>query len=216
MKKIITMLLALTLALCLVACGGAPSGGSSNGNAVSPEGPASTPEISTPASENSTEPAETEDPEGRAALGNVRVVYFSNSGNTQEVAQIISERTGGDLAEIQRAEPYEDLQTEAEEEINGGVQPAITVDVDSVEPYDTIFVGYPIWWDEAPAMIATFLAENDFDGKLIVPFCTSASDSIDNSLHIFEELTDGATIAQGLTANDLDDIQPWLDGLEAR
>ena len=65
-------------------------------------------------------------------------------------------------------------------------------------------------------MIATFLAENDFDGKLIVPFCTSASDSIDNSLHIFEELTDGATIAQGLTANDLDDIQPWLDGLEAR
>ena len=62
-------------------------------------------------------------------------------------------------------------------------------------------------------MIATFLADNDFSGKTIIPFCTSASDDIDNSLHIFTELCPGATIAEGLTANDLDDVEPWLDTL---
>lgn len=93
------------------------------------------------------------------------------------------------------------------------MRPEITVSVDNVEEYDTIFVGYPIWWDEAPAMIATFLESYDFSGKTIVPFCTSASDSIDNSLHIFSELCPEATLAEGLTANDEAGIEPWLQGL---
>ena len=143
----------------------------------------------------------------------ILVAYFSNSGNTEEAAQLIAERTGGTLAEIQRAVPYDDLQAEAEEEINAGARPEITVDVEDISDYEMIFVGYPIWWDEAPAMISTFLASFDFDGKTIVPFCTSASDDIDNSLHIFTELCPGATIAEGLTANDLDDVEPWLDTL---
>ena len=143
----------------------------------------------------------------------ILVAYFSNSGNTEEVAQLIAERTGGTLAEIQRAVPYDDLQAEAEEEINAGARPEITVDVEDISDYEMIFVGYPIWWDEAPAMISTFLVSFDFDGKTIVPFCTSASDDIDNSLHIFIELCPGTTIAEGLTANDLDDVEPWLDTL---
>ena len=67
--------------------------------------------------------------------------------------------------------------------------------------------------EEAPAMIATFLESYDFAGKTIVPFCTSSSDSIDNSLHIFTELCPDATIAQALTANNEADIQPWLQEL---
>lgn len=67
--------------------------------------------------------------------------------------------------------------------------------------------------NEAPAMIATFLESYDFSGKTIIPFCTSASDSIDNSLHIFDELCLNATIAEGLTANDDADITPWLQRL---
>lgn len=62
-------------------------------------------------------------------------------------------------------------------------------------------------------MIATFLDSYDFSGKTIVPFCTSASDSIDNSLHIFGELCPDATIAEGLTANNDADIEPWLTEL---
>ncbi|MDO4175147.1 MAG: flavodoxin [Eubacteriales bacterium] len=150
---------------------------------------------------------------GAPSDSSVLIAYFSQTGNTEEAAQRIAQYTGGDLAEIQRAEEYTDLQEEAEAEILDGVHPDITVSVEDIAQYDTIFVGYPIWWDEAPAMIATFLAENNFAGKTVVPFCTSASDSIDNSLHIFDELCPDATIAEGLTANDLDDIEPWLQAL---
>ncbi len=144
---------------------------------------------------------------------NVLVAYFSQTGNTEAVANQIADRTGGTLAEIERAEPYGDLRVEAKAEIENGERPTITFSVDNVEDHDTIFVGYPIWWNEAPAMIATFLESYDFSGKTIIPFCTSASDSIDNSLHIFDELCLNATIAEGLTANDDADITPWLQRL---
>lgn len=159
------------------------------------------------------EPTEPESAETDADGGNILIAYFSYTGNTEEAAQMIAEYTGGDLAEIQRAEEYGDLQEEAEVEIQDGVQPEITISVDSIAEYDTIFVGYPIWWDEAPAMIATFLADNDFSGKTIIPFCTSSSDDIGNSLHIFSELCPDAEIAEGLTANDLNDIEPWIQSL---
>lgn len=141
------------------------------------------------------------------------IAYFSYTGNTEEVAQQIADQTGGTLVEIERATPYEDASEEGEEEIENNVHPEITVDLDSVDDYDTIFVGYPIWFDEAPMVIDTFLESFDFSGKTIVPFCTSASDSIDNSLHIFSELAPDAVIADGLTANDEADIEPWLNKL---
>ena len=144
---------------------------------------------------------------------NVLVAYFSQTGNTEAVANQIDDRTGGTLAEIERAEPYGDLRVEAKAEIENGERPTITFNVDNVEDHDTIFVGYPIWWNEAPAMIATFLESYDFSGKTIIPFCTSASDSIDNSLHIFDELCLNATIAEGLSANEDADITPWLQRL---
>lgn len=148
-----------------------------------------------------------------AAAGNVLVAYFSYTGNTEAVAQQIADSTGGTLAQIERAVPYEDVQTEGEEELESDARPGITFPLDSVDEYDTVFVGYPIWWDEAPMVISTFLESYDFSGKTIVPFCTSASDSIDNSLHIFGELAPDAEIAEGLTANDEEEIEPWLAGL---
>lgn len=160
-----------------------------------------------------TQAAEMETGDTTENNGGILIAYFSHTGNTAEAAQAIAEYTGGDLAEIKRAEEYGDLQEEAEVEIQDGIHPEITVSVSNVGDYDTVFVGYPIWYDEAPAMIATFLAENDFSGKTIIPFCTSASDDIGNSLHIFSELCPDAEIAEGLTANDLDDIGPWLSEL---
>lgn len=74
--------------------------------------------------------------------GNILVAYFSYTGNTEEAAQLIAEYTGGDLAEIERAEEYGNLQEEAEGEILDGVHPEITVSVDNIAEYDTIFVGY--------------------------------------------------------------------------
>lgn len=197
MKKqrgIFILVVALVLGLALAACGSSNSSVDSSPSAQAASETETETSEAVPASETET----------------ILIAYFSNTGNTEEVAQKISEYTGGSLAEIQRAEEYGDLQEEDEAEILDGVHPEITVSVDNIADYDTIFVGYPIWWDEAPAMIATFLADNDFSGKTIIPFCTSASDDIDNSLHIFHELCPDAEIAEGLTANNPDDIEPWL------
>lgn len=204
--------LALALVLALSACAaGSPPAQSAAPATTAPTTAAPTVEATpSPQPEETATPTPTPD---APAQGNVLVAYFSHTGNTEAVAEQIAEHTGGTLAQIQRAEDYADLQQEAEEEILQGVRPEITVSVDNVEEYDTIFVGYPIWWDEAPAMIATFLESYDFSGKTIVPFCTSASDSIDNSLHIFSELCPEATLAEGLTANDEAGIEPWLQGL---
>lgn len=200
MKRFAAIVLSAVMALSLAACSFRDTSG--------------TPDTGTDTAvqENASQPQESTAPETDAAQ-NILIAYFSNTGNTEEVAQQIADLTGGTLAEIQRAENYTDLQEEAEAEIQDGVRPEITVSVDNVEDYDTIFVGYPIWWDEAPAMIATFLESYDFSGKTLIPFCTSASDSIDNSLHIFSEICPDATIAEALTANDEADIEPWLQNL---
>lgn len=219
-KKRNVLMLAIVLALTFVlsACGtsgnsaettsGSESDISENVEAVEPEG------TSSKETGETAQESDEENPTSDLTGSNVLVAYFSNTGNTEEAAQRIAEYTGGDLAEIQRAEEYGDLYEEAEAEILDGVHPEITVSADNVEDYDTIFVGYPIWWDEAPAMIGTFLSNYDFAGKTIIPFCTSASDEIDNSLHIFSELCPDTEIAQGLTANDLNDIEPWLQSLD--
>lgn len=218
-KSILLLTFLLALSFVLAACGN--NNPSAETSAAADETETETERLQTEeptedVSEEPTEEPETTEPETVETDtngGNVLIAYFSHTGNTEKVAQMIAEYTGGTLAEIQRAEEYGDLQEEAEAEILDGVHPEITVSVDSIERYDTIFVGYPIWWDEAPAMIATFLAENDFSGKTIIPFCTSSSDDIGNSLHIFSELCPDAEIAEGLTANDLNDIEPWIQEL---
>lgn len=202
-KPIVYLLLTLTLIFALAACSaGTPSSPDSN-----------------PAGQDAADAGDAV-PDGSAAPspdaqagGDILVAYFSHTGNTEAVAQQIASLTGGTLAQIERAEDYGDLQQEAEAEIKDGARPEITVSVDNVADYNTVFVGYPIWWDEAPAMIATFLSSYDFSGKTLIPFCTSASDPIDNSLHIFREICPDAAIAEGLTANNDADIEPWLTRL---
>ena len=197
-RSILALVMAVVLSLVLAACGSAPTGS-----------PSAIPGAAS--GDRSTSPsAESDDTPER---GNILIAYFSHSGNTEKVAEKIAEYTDGDLAVIRRAEEYQNLYEEAEAEILDGAHPDITVSVENIAGYDTVFVGYPIWWDEAPAMIATFLADNDFSGKTIIPFCTSASDDIGNSLHIFSELCPNAEIAEGLTSNDLSDIEPWIQSL---
>lgn len=196
-RSMLAFTMTMVLSFMLAACGSAPGGSPAASEAAS--------------GDNSTSLSAESD--STSESNNILVAYFSHTGNTEEAAQKIAEYTGGDLVEIQRAEEYENLNEEAEAEILDDVHPDITVSVENIADYDTVFVGYPIWWDEAPAMIATFLADNDFSGKTIIPFCTSSSDDIDNSIHIFGELCPDAEIAEGLTANDLSDIEPWLQSL---
>lgn len=205
-KNMLLFVLSLVLCFALSACG--------SNNTVEHKSSAAEEEDrkeTTSAEKTSEDTEETTraDEDGK----NILVAYFSYTGTTEKAAQTIAEYTGGDLAKIERAEEYDDVYKEGEVEIKEGIRPQITVSVDHIEEYDTIFVGYPIWWDEAPAMIATFLGDNDFSGKTIVPFCTSASDDIENSIHIFSELCPDAVIKEGLTANDEKDIEPWIQSL---
>lgn len=140
-RNILALVLAVAAAFLLTACS-VESGPESSASAPAPEESVSAENERETASVDS-QPEATPTPSEQEQGGAVLVAYFSHTGNTEAVAQQIAGLTGGTLAEILRAEAYQDLQEEAEAEILQGVHPDITVSVDNVEDYDTIFVGYP-------------------------------------------------------------------------
>ena len=228
MKKWTSLLLALAMALSLAACG-------NSNQENSPEPPASasgstTEETSAltdtetpaeePTEEPSEEPAERETSTARDS-SSVLIAYFSWSGNTEQVAQIIQQETGGDLFEIAPATAYTDDYNElldiAQQEQSDNARPAISGSVENMEDYEVIFLGYPIWWGDAPKIISTFLETYDFDGKTIVPFCTSGSSSIGGSVSDLEALTDGATWLEGQRFSgsaSQETVSQWVDALD--
>lgn len=151
------------------------------------------------------------------------ITYFSWSGNTEQVAQIIQQEIGGDLFEIAPATPYTDDYDEllniAQQEQSDNARPELAGQVENWEQYDTIFVGYPNWWSDAPMAVYTFVESYDWDGKTLVPFNTSASGGFGRSLSGLEESASGAAILEGIsfTERTLGDAQSevtaWLDGL---
>lgn len=144
----------------------------------------------------------------------ILITYYSYSGNTEEAAKEIQSQTNGTLSEITRDEAYPENYDEftaiAEQEILNEEMPDITMTVENIDDYDVIFVGYPIWWNKAPAMIRTLLTQNNFKGKVVIPFCTSSSDGIENSLEVFDLVKEGADIKEGLRISDYDEISTWL------
>ena len=152
--------------------------------------------------------ARTEEPSPEPAPqegADVLVAYFSATGNTENIAEHLVSILDADLYEIVPEEPYtsEDLDysnsdCRANREQNDPTaRPAISGGVEDLEDYEVVFLGYPIWWGDAPKIISTFLETYDFDGKTIVPFCTSGSSSIGGSVSDLEALTDGATWLEG-------------------
>ena len=143
------------------------------------------------------------------------VVYYSwSNGNTKRIAEQLTNGTGADIARIETAEPYsgshEDVVEQGKREVEAGFMPQINPIAVNLADYDVIAIGTPTWWYTMAPAVLTFLTTNDFTGKTVIPFCTSASDDIGNSLHIFEELCPDAEIAEGFTANDESGIEPWI------
>ncbi len=160
-------------------------------------------------------------------LDNALVVYFSATGNTGEAAGYIAGAIGADVFEIVPAVPYtsEDLNwnnpesrvsVEHAQKEAGALQPVPLADAtpDNWESYDTVFIGYPIWWFEAAWPVESFVRANDFTGKTVIPFCTSASSSIGESGRLLAELADagdwmeGQRFPSGVTQRD---VEAWLD-----
>lgn len=149
--------------------------------------------------------------------GRVLVVYFSKTGTTEAQAQRIADLTGGDILEIVPTVPYPSdysATTEiAQEELRNDVRPAIDTKVGDMGQYDTIVVGYPIWWNAPPMAVLTFLEDYDLTGKTVVTFCTSGGSSISNSTSYIEGSAEGATVIEGQRITQSTDVRSWLDGL---
>ncbi|MGN0941203.1 MAG: flavodoxin [Selenomonadaceae bacterium] len=146
----------------------------------------------------------------------VLVVYFTWGGNTREVAQHIHDVIGGDVYEIRTVNEYpsdyDSCTKVAKKELEENARPELIGRNIRVDEYDTVFIGYPIWWYAAPRAVLSFVERYSFAGKEVVPFCTSGGDDLSETLDELKGLKamQGAEFKDGLTANVWDDIDPWL------
>ena len=218
MKKLTALLLSVVLVLSLAACG----------SANKPAPSTTQPETSAPTEQpesSSTAPAESE-PETQPETGKTLVVYYSASGNTERVAKDIAEAAGADLFEIVPTEVYtsEDLNwtnpdsrvsREHDDESLRDV-PLTTTEVPDWDSYDTVFIGYPIWWGIAAWPVDTFVKNNDFTGKTVIPFATSSSSGMGQSGSLLADMAgtgewqEGQRFSSGVSS---DDVQSWVNGL---
>lgn len=138
-------------------------------------------------------------------MGNVLVAYFSASGVTAGVAKKLADAAGADLYEIAPEQVYTkadlnwmDKESRSSVEMNDrSARPAIATKVENMDQYDTVFVGFPVWWYREPSIIDTFMEAYDFGGKTVVPFCTSGSSGIGDTYKNLQELAPGATVVEG-------------------
>lgn len=212
------IVVALALAgLALVGCAGQQQS-SSQGQSSSSSQAAS----SASSSESSSAPASP----SPIAQGNVLVAYFSASGNTERVAQQIASDLGADTFAITPAEPYtsEDLnwnQESSRVNIEHENESARDIELTQVTPdgwdgYDTVFIGYPIWWGIAAWPVDGFVSGNNFDGKTVIPFCTSTSSGLGQSADLLEQMANGGTWLEGMRFSgsaSATDVSEWVNSL---
>lgn len=217
MKKLVSVFVAIMMLFSLAACGQSSTNENSGANTSTNESVQLSPE----APDESKTPNNSETPEVPVDGGKTLIVYFSwsTSGNTEKMANTIKERTGGDILEIQpeTAYPtdYKECTDVALVERDENARPKIANLPDSIDEYDTIFIGYPIWWHTAPMIIGTFLESFDLSGKEVYPFTQSASmdtEQFENSMDFVRECAKGATVHDGLfvNASDTDGIYAYL------
>lgn len=227
MKRTLSLFLTMALMLTLAACG-SKGGQDSTSSSSAPEGntPTSTaPEIPPANQPEDTAPTEDQTPEGTDDSGKkVLIAYFSATNNTENIANHLNEILDADLYEIVPEQPYtaddlnyNDSSSRSSQEMNDpDSRPVISGSVENMEQYDVIFLGYPIWWGEAPRIINTFLESYDLSGKTIAPFCTSASSPLGSSATKLQDLTGSATWLEGQRFSggaSVSDVQSWVDGL---
>ena len=231
MKKIISLMLMVILCVSLVACGS--NSGSDNKSAagdttMSKENSAEDTQVSETENETSEvatdaevqEETETTVSTETEAGSSTLVVYFSATGNTKAVAESIADGLQADIYEIVPAEPYSDADlnynddnSRSTKEMNDpSARPEISGTIDNWSQYDKVFIGYPIWWGEAPRIMDTFVESYDFSGKIVIPFCTSASSGIGSSAGNLESLAGSGNWMDGQRFSGSEaatDVQDW-------
>lgn len=171
---------------------------------------------------------ETEEPseDTESTEGKTLVVYYSATGNTKEAAGYIAAATGADTLELVPVEAYTDEDLNYNDGSSRVVYEHDNPDARAVElveatvpdweSYDTVFIGYPIWWGIAAWPVDGFIAANDFTGKTVIPFCTSASSGLGESGELLAEAAGTGNWLDGIRFSSNvseEDVQTWLDGL---
>lgn len=168
-------------------------------------------------------PATATEPE----TGKTLVVYYSATGNTEEVANYIAGETGADVFELEPAKPYTDADLNWRDENSRVVHEhdhpddraveLVSATVPNWDTYDTVFIGYPIWWGIAAWPVDGFIAANDFTGKTVIPFCTSSSSGLGDSGELLAQAAgtgnwlEGERFRSGASESD---VSEWVNGLE--
>ncbi|MFD7325636.1 flavodoxin [Streptomyces sp. NPDC059875] len=214
-------------AAVLAGAGGCAVGGADNGSSKS----ASTSKAAPPLGKSRTLVAyfsvpETDDPDGMTEdeANSTHVVDGEVIGNTQYVAQIIGQRTGAELFRIETARELprdhgrlEEIALDLQE---AGARPVLKALIPNLDDYDTVFIGYPIWWYDLPMPMYTFLEEHDFTGKNIILFSTHGGSRLSGTDDTIAEALPDATVmdnALSISRDDMDgaakQVRDWLDSL---
>lgn len=240
MKKITGILLSVLSVCVLGACSGNANGPAPTSQAVETEAETSQGETS---EETETDKEQEESREttragaengqeesagertGENGEAKVLVAYFSCTNTTRPLAEYAADALGADIYEIVPETPYteEDLNYSNsdcranEEQNNPDSRPEISGSVEGMEEYEIVFLGYPIWWGQAPKIICTFMESYDFSGKTIIPFCTSGSSGIGSSASNLHDLcSDTATWLDGARlegSTTREEMAEWINGL---
>ena len=220
LRKVATLGLTMIILFTVGACGNSPSQ-SNDTISSTPESKDSNDSKGLESEQNSTAPDSSQT--ATDAESSVLIAYFSWSGNTKQLAEIIQEQAGGDLFEITPETPYTDdinkLSGIALQEQRDNIRPALATHVDDMEKYDVVFVGYPNWWNNMPMPVFTFLEEYDFSGKTVIPFTTYGDGVFGRSINSLKEALPNSTVSDGLAIqehkleNASEEVTEWLKEL---
>ena len=230
MKKIFTLLLTIAIVFSLAAC--SQNGGrQENASSLSEE------------SSDETQ-LESQAPTEKTTGSNILVAYFSWAdnailaddvdavaspsvippGNVQQLAGWVQEETGGDLFSIRVTDPYpsdwDDCLARANQERGDDARPELVENVENLDQYDAVFLGYPNWWYGVPMALLTFLEQNDLSGKQVYLFCSHGTGGLSNSVNIITEAAPDASISDNIfdcyeedASSSQNDIQSWVTEL---
>lgn len=246
-KKVIALMLMAALLMAVAGCSNNVSGGSGQNGGNAPEST----QTSGQTKETETEPEEETETSGgsggetapgteagsetvQGADSNILVAYFSlageqygvgtiDKGNTEIIAEMIAEQTGGELFQIEPVEAYpqtyDELLEVAQQENRDDARPEIVSEVTGMEDYNVVFIGYPNWYGDMPKIVRHFLESYDFSGKTVVPFCTHGGSGLSGTERTIADITgaemsEGFAIAGSTAQNDQDtarsEVSEWL------
>lgn len=220
-KLVAVLLMVFIMTFALAGCGNTETAGQ-NDNSQTPIAEKDTGSDETKQQADTSDDSTSSQNEETSGDGKILVAYFSHSGNTKGIAEDIQKKTGADIFEITTVNKYSDdydtVLDEAKAEQNDNARPELGSKVENMEQYQTVIIGFPIWWGDMPMALYSFLDEYDLSGKTVLPFCTHGGSGLCGTDKNIQQEEKDAKVADGLDISDSslddagEDVDKWLKG----